>query len=208
MRQALSFDIGQITSVTDFVKRFLLDDIPIEIETFQARYATWREMQKQIARVESEIKVVEAIRSLSERVMDDQFNARLWSYGEHRAEYDRYGDVISRQRQEIAKMQEELESLQAYQATLADNIEFTRLRLSALKQQIDGTPAYKQIEQAQAEKDHQDAIRRAGNTEAKPIFDALRALRDAALSDVFPERTFPAVADFARHTLSAAVIGD
>ncbi len=46
MRQALSFDIEEIKSVTDFVKKFLLDDIPIEIETFQARYTTWREMPK------------------------------------------------------------------------------------------------------------------------------------------------------------------
>jgi hypothetical protein len=50
MRQALSFDIGQITSVTDFVKRFLLDEIPIEIETFQARYATAQLRRRRSAR--------------------------------------------------------------------------------------------------------------------------------------------------------------
>lgn len=206
MRQALSFDIAQITSVTDFVKRFLLDDIPIEIETFQARYATWREMQKQIARVEAEIKVVDAIRSLSERVMEDQFNVRMWTYGEHRAEYDRYGEVISRQRQEITKMQEELTSTQAYQETLVESIEATRLRLSGLKQQISGTPAYKQVEEAQAEKDRQDAIRRTGNIEAKPIFDALKALREAGVSAVFPANAFPAVAGFVQANLS--LVGD
>ena len=86
MRQALSFDIGQITSVTTFVQKFLLDEIPIEIETFQARYRTWRDMQKDIARVEAEIRTVEAIRSQCERVMSDQFNARLWAYGLQRAE--------------------------------------------------------------------------------------------------------------------------
>ncbi len=42
LRQALSFDIEQITSVTQFVKNFLLDDAPIDIETFKDRYATWR----------------------------------------------------------------------------------------------------------------------------------------------------------------------
>ena len=81
MRQALSFDIGQITSVTTFVQKFLLDEIPIEIERFQARYRTWRDMQKDIVRVEAEIRTVEAIRSQCERVMSDQFNARnvgLW----------------------------------------------------------------------------------------------------------------------------------
>ncbi len=208
MRQALSFDIEQITSVTDFVKRFLLDDIPIEIETFQARYTTWREMQKQIARVEVEIKVVEAIRSLSERVMEDQFNVRMWTYGEHRAEYDRYGEVISRQRREIAKMQEELTSTQAYQETLVDSIESTRLRLSALKQQINGTPAYRQVEEAQAEKDRQDALRRTGNVEAKPIFDALKALREAGMSAVFPASVFPAVAEFVQVNLTSGVVGD
>lgn len=208
MRQALSFDIAQITSVTDFVKRFLLDEIPIEIETFQARYATWRDMQKQIARVEAEIKIVDAIRSLSERVMEDQFNVRMWTYGENRAEYDRYGEVISRQRQEIAKMQEELTSTQAYQETLVDSIEATRFRLSALKQQINGTPAYRQVEVAQAEKDRQDAIRRTGNIEAKPIFDALKALREAGLSAVFPASAFPAVVEFVQANLSLGVVGD
>lgn len=206
MRQALSFDIAQITSVTDFVKRFLLDEIPIEIETFQARYATWRDMQKQIARVEAEIKVVDAIRSLSERVMEDQFNVRMWTYGENRAEYDRYGEVISRQRQEITKMQEELTSTQAYQETLVESIEATRLRLSALKQQISGTPAYKQVEEAQAEKDRQDAIRRTGNIEAKPIFEALKALREAGVNAVFPANAFPAVAGFVQANLS--LVGD
>src|SRR5262249_16949133 len=46
---------------------------------------------------------------------------------------------------------------------------------------------YKQIESAQAEKNSQDAIRKAGNIEAKPIFDALSALREAAVSPAFPE---------------------
>lgn len=208
MRQALSFDIEQITSVTDFVKRFLLDDIPIEIETFQARYATWREMQKQIAHVETEIKVVDTIRSLSERVMEDQFNIRMWTYGEYRAEYDRYGEVVFRQRQEIDKMQEELTSTQAYQETLVESIEATRLRLNALKQQIKGTPAYTQVEEAQAEKDRQDAIRRTGNIEAKPIFDALKALREAGMSAVFPTDAFPVVAGFVQANLSLAVVGE
>jgi hypothetical protein len=206
MRQALSFDIEQIKSVTDFVKRFLLDDAPIEIETFQARYTTWRDMQKAIARVETEIKVVESIRSLSERVMEDQFNVRMWTYGVHRAEYDRYGAVIARQRQEISEMQETLHSTQSYQAKLVENIEYTRRRLDALTGQIDGTPAYKQIERAQGEKDRQDAIRTAGNIEAKSIFDALGALREAGASAAFPSSSFPTVASFARTQLAVDVM--
>ncbi len=186
MRQALSFDIGQITSVTEFVKRFLLDDVSIEIETFQARYNTWRDMQKTIARVEAEIKTVETIRSACERVMDDQFNIRMWNYAAQRAEYDRYGAVITKQRQEIAEMQEQLDSTRSYQTTLSETIEQVRRRLEALKGQIDGTPAYKQIERAQGEKNRQQAIRKTGNIEAKPIFDALSALREAATSAVFP----------------------
>ncbi len=205
MRQALSFDIGQITSVTEFVKRFLLDDIPIEIETFQARYATWRDMQKEIARVEAEIKTVETIRSASERVMEDQFNVRMWTYGAQRAEYDRYTAFISKQRQEIAEMQETLDSTQSYQAKLADSIESTRLLLDALKRQIDGTPAYEQIRQAQSEKDRQDAIRKTAGIEAKPTFDALSALREAATSPTFPSSNFPALASFARTELPGVI---
>src|SRR5690242_4657175 len=120
MRQALSFDIGQITSVTDFVKRFLLDEITIEVQTFKDRYNTWRDMQKTILRVEAEIKTVEGIRSACERVMEDQFNVRMWSYGAERAEYDRYGDVIAKQRKDIDDMQEKLESSQSYQTTLSE----------------------------------------------------------------------------------------
>lgn len=208
MRQALSFDIGQITSVTDFVKRFLLDEMPIEIDTFQARYTTWRDMQKDIARVEAEIKTVEAIRSLSERVMDDQFNARLWAYGAQRAEYDRYTAVIERQGREIAEMQETLASTQSYQAKLVDNIEYTRLRLAALKQQIGGIPAYDQIREAQIEKDRQDATRRTGNVEAKAVFDALSGLREAVAGSAFPTSAFPAVANFARAQLPAGGLGN
>jgi energy-coupling factor transporter ATP-binding protein EcfA2 len=207
MRQALSFDIEQIKSVTDFVKKFLLDDLPIEIDTFQARYTTWREMQKQIARVEAEIKTVEAIRSLAERVLEDQFNARMWAYGAQRAEYDRYGEVIIRQRQEIAGMQQELDSTQSYQGTLADNIEYSRRRLEALEQQIDGTPASKQLRSAEAQKERQDAIRKAGNIEAKPIFDALSALREAASSKAFPQSLFSVVDNFARTRLVPSEIG-
>ncbi|MGY8669234.1 SbcC/MukB-like Walker B domain-containing protein [Bradyrhizobium sp. UFLA05-109] len=196
LRQALSFDIGQITSVTDFVKRFLLDDLPIEIETFQARYNTWRDMQKTIERVETEIKTVETIRSACERVMEDQFNTRMWNYAAQRAEYDRYGAFIAKQRQEIDEMQEQLDSTKSYQQTLGEAIEQIRRRLEAIKNQIDGTPAYKQIEKAEAEKNSQDAVRRAGAVEAKPIFDALSALREAATSPAFPT-DFASIADFA-----------
>ena len=201
MRQALSFDIRQITSVTEFVKRFLLDDIPIEIETFQARYNTWRDMQKTIARVEAEIRTVEAIRSACERVMEDQFNIRMWNYAAQRAEYDRYGAVIAKQRQDIAEMQEQLGSTRSYQATLAETIEQERRRLEALKGQIDGTPAYKQIESAQAERNRQDAIRKASNIEARPIFDALSALREAATRPALPSG-LASVRDFASRLTS------
>lgn len=186
LRQALSFDIEQITSVTDFVKRFLLDDLPIEIETFQARYNTWRDMQKTIERVEAEIRTVETIRAACERVMEDQFNTRMWNYAAQRAEYDRYGAFIAKQRQEIAEMQEKLESTRSYQQTLVEGIEQIRRRLDAVKDQIDGTPAFEQIKKAQAERNTQDAIRKAGVIEAKPIFDALTSLREATNSPAFP----------------------
>lgn len=205
MRQALSFDIQQIKSVTDFVKRYLLDEIPIDIETFQSRYTTWREMQKQIARVEAEIKAVETMRSLSARVLEDQFNVRSWTYAMHRAEFDRYGDVIARQQREIAEMQKDLDSTQAYQKTLADGIDHNQRLLQALEQQIDGTPSSKQLRSAEAQKERQDAIRRRGNIEAKPIFDAFNGLREAATSRAFPARAFPDVASFAQ--LAATTIG-
>lgn len=206
LRQALSFDIGQITSVTDFVKRFLLDDLPIEIETFQARYNTWRDMQKTIERVETEIKTVDTIRSACERVMEDQFNTRMWNYAAQRAEYDRYGAFIAKQRQEIDEMQEQLDSTKSYQRTLGEAIEQIRRRLEAIKDQIDGTPAYKQIEKAEAEKNSQDAIRRAGAVEAKPIFDALSALREAGTSPAFPA-DFASIADFASR-LTPGLLGN
>ena len=205
MRQALSFDIQQIKSVTDFVKRFLLDDIPIEIDTFQARYTTWREMQKQIARVEAEIKTVESIRSLSERVLEDQFNARFWQYCTHRAEYDRYSAVMARQQQEVSEMQETLDGTRAYQRRLTDSIESTRLLLDAVKRQIEGIPALKQIEQAQSEKDRQDAVRKTGNIEAKPLFDALSALREAGTSAAFPSTAFASIAHCARTQLPGVI---
>lgn len=205
MRQALSFDIEQITSVTDFVKRFLFDEIPIEIQTFKDRYNIWRDMQKTIARVEAEIKTVEGIRSACERVMEDQFNVRMWTYGAERAEYDRYGEVIAKQRKDIDQMQAELDSSRSYQATLTGTIEQTRLRLDALKGQINGTPAYKQIEFAEAEQKRLAAIRKAGNIEAKSIFDALSALREVATSASLP-KTFASIAGFVPR-LSAGIGG-
>lgn len=207
MRQALSFDIQQIKSVTDFVKRYLLDDIPIDIETFQSRYTTWREMQKQIARVEAEIKAVETMRSLSERVLQDQFNVRFWTYAMHRSEYDRYGEVIARQRREIAEMQKNLDSTKSYLVSLADGIEHNQRLLQALEEQIDGTPSAKQLRLAEAQKERQDAIRRRGNIESKPIFDALSGLRDAVTNRAFPARAFPDVADLVQTQLAAHVIG-
>ncbi|WFU26782.1 ATP-binding protein [Bradyrhizobium sp. CB1717] len=204
LRQALSFDIAQITSVTDFVKRFLLD-VPIEIETFQARYNTWRDMQKTIERVEAEIRTVETIRAACERVMEDQFNTRMWNYGAQRAEYDRYGAFIAKQRQEIAEMQEKLDSTRSYQQTLVEGIEQIRRRLDAIKDQIDGTPAFEQIKKAQAERNTQDAIRKAGAIEAKPIFDALNALREATNSPAFPTG-LAKITDFASR-LTSDLIG-
>ena len=204
MRQALSFDIEQIKSVTDFVKKFLLDDIPIEIDTFQARYTTWREMQKQITRVEAEIKIVEAIRSLSERVIEDQFNARFWTYCVYRAEYDRYSLVMARQQKEISEMEGKVDSARAYQKRLVQDIEATRLHLDAVKRQIEGMPALKQIEEAEGERDHQDAIRKTGNIEAKSVFDALKALHEAGMS---PALTSANIVDFCRAQLHDKVIG-
>lgn len=207
MRQALSFDIGEIKSVTEFVKRFLLDDIPIEIETFQARYTTWREMQKQIAGVEAEIKQVESIRTLAERVLEDQFNLHLWTYGAQRAEYDRYGDVIARQKQEVFGMQEQLDSTRSYLATLADTIQSSRRHLDALEQQLEGIPASKQLRAAEGQREQQAAIRKAGNIQAKPLFDAFCAFREAACSKVFPQAAFPAIVNFAQARLTSGAIG-
>lgn len=207
MRQALSFDIEQIKSVTDFVKRYLLDEIPIDIETFQSRYTTWREMQKQIARVEAEIKTVGMMHSLSERVLEDQFNVRFWTYAMHRAEYDRYGEVIARQKQEIAEMQKDLDSTQSYLGTLADGIEHNQRLLQALEQQIDGTPSSKQLRSAEAQKERQDAIRRRGSIESKPLFDALSGLREAIANRAFPTSAFPDIVNFAQTRLTASLIG-
>lgn len=207
MRQALSFDIGQIKSVTDFVKRFLLDEASIQVETFQARYTTWREMQQQIARVEAEIKTVEGIRSLTERVLEDQFNTHFWTYCISRAEYDRYSEVMAKQQQDVDEMQDDLAGIRSYQEKLAENIESIRLHLDAVKRQIQGTPAVQQIAEAESEKERQDAIRKTGAIEAKPIIDALSALREAALSPSFPANAFPDIVAFARKELNPESIG-
>lgn len=196
MRQALSFDIGQITSVTTFVQSFLLDEAPIEIETFQARYKTWRDMQKDIARVEAEIRTVETIRSQCERVMSDQFNARLWSYGEQRAEYDRFSQVIEKQVSEIAQMEEQLGSIESYLPRLEDNIDVTRRQIDAITQQIDGTPAYEQIKRAQSGRATQESRRKAKATEARPVRQALIDVREAASNSAFPRDDFPELVSF------------
>ena len=207
MRQALSFDIGQITSVTTFVQKFLLDEIPIEIETFQARYRTWRDMQKDIARVEAEIRTVEAIRAQCGRVMSDQFNARLWAYGQQRAEYDRLSQIIERQVSEIADMEEQLSSIEAYLPTLDDNIEGVRLQIQAITQQIDGTPAYEQVKRAQSERAALQAERKAKAVEARPLRQAIVDLRDAASNSSFPRDGFPALTEFAESLHSRDIIG-
>ncbi|HEY4940653.1 MAG TPA: SbcC/MukB-like Walker B domain-containing protein [Rhizomicrobium sp.] len=190
MRQALSFDIAQITSVTDFVKRFLLDDLPIEIETFQARYNTWRSMQKDIARIEAEIGTVETIRASTIRVMEDQFQARVWAYGASRAEYDRFRTTIEQQRTELTRLQEQLDSIESYQQTLADNIEYARGRLESVNRQIAGIAAYDQVRDARNALDVQDARRKAAVAQAKPIFDGLNALREVTRSPQFPSGQF------------------
>lgn len=207
MRQALSFDIQQITSVTQFVKRFLLDESAIEIETFQARYATWRGLQKDIARVEAEIQQVETIRSQCVRVMDDQFNARFWAYGLQRAEYDRYTSIITRQKQEISEMQKEIESVVAYEATLSTNIQNTGAHLEAVIKQISGTPAYEQIRLAESEKKNYEADRKNASIEVKVVFDALNAIREAGESTPFLSNSFPAIRAFIQSRLSQLDIG-
>ena len=206
MRQALSFDIGQITSVTTFVQKFLLDELPIEIETFQARYKTWRDMQKDIARVEAEIRAVEVIRSQCERVMADQFNARLWVYGEQRAEYDRLSQIIERQVGEIAEMEQRLGSIESYLPVLENNIEGTRRQIEAITQQIDGTPAYEQIRRAQSDKDIQQSERKAKATEVRPVRQALVDVRSAASSPSFPQDRFPALVGFAESLHSCDIL--
>jgi hypothetical protein len=207
MRQALSFDIEQITSVTEFVKRFLLDEAPIEIETFQARYATWRGLQKDIARVEAEIRAVESIRSQCERVMEDQFNARFWAYGTQRAEYDRYTVTISQQKYEISKMQNDLEGIEAYKTTLSGSIRNNRFQLDAVVKQISGIPAYEQLKQARSEKDHHVASRKTAAIKAKVIFEALNALREVGASTVFPSKNFPAIRIFAQSSVRQIDVG-
>jgi hypothetical protein len=208
IRQALSFDIEQITSVTEFVKRFLLDEAAIEIETFQARYATWRSLQKDIARVEAEIRTVETIRSQCERVMEEQFNARFWVYGTQRAEYDRYTSLITRQEQEIAEMRKGLTSIEAYKTTLSANVEGSRFHLDAVVKQISGTPAYEQIKHGRSEKERHGAIRRTASIEARVVFDALKALHEVGASPSFPSRNFPAIQSFTQSRLSQTDIGN
>lgn len=196
MRQALSFDIGQITSVTTFVQSFLLDDVPIEIETFQARYNTWRDMQKDIARVEAEIRTVESLRSQCERVMADQFNARLWSYGEQRAEYDRLSQIIEKRATEIVEIEEQLGSIESYMPRLEDNIDVTKRKIDAITQQIDGTSAYEQIKSAQSNRATQESKRKAKATETRPVRQAFIDLRQATSSADFPREDFPDLVGF------------
>lgn len=207
MRQALSFDIEQITSVTDFVKKFLLDEAPIEIETFQARYATWRGLQKDIARVEAEIQEVETIRTQCERVMEEQFNAHFWEYGIQRAEYDRCTLLIAQKKQKIAEIQEAVEGIEAYKLTASAKMEEARLHLQSVDKQISGTPVYEQIKQAEAERQRQESIRKTASIEARVIFEALNALREASISDCFPSKSFPAVATFIQTQLSSIHVG-
>lgn len=206
MRQALSFDIGQIKSVTTFVQSFLLDEVPIEIETFQARYNTWRDMQKDIIRVESEIRTVESIRTQCERVMSDQFNARLWTYGEQRAEYDRLSQIIDKQAREIADMEEQLASIESFLPKLEGYIEVTRRQIDAIMQQIDGMPAYEQIKRAQFDKDTQESRRKAKATEARPIHQAFIDLREATSNTAFPRNEFPELVTFIEALHSREVI--
>ena len=206
MRQALSFDIGQITSVTTFVQSFLLDEVPIEIETFQARYNTWRDMQKDIARVEAEIRTVESIRTQCERVMSDQFNARLWAYGEQRAEYDRFSQIIDKQAREIADMEEQLASIESFLPKLEDYLDVTRRQIDAITQQIDGTPAYEQIMRAQSDKGTQESRRKAKATEARPVRQAFIDLREATSSAAFPRNDFPELVTFIETLHSQEVI--
>ena len=206
MRQALSFDIGQITSVTSFVQKFLLDEVPIEIKTFQARYKTWRDMQNDIARVEAEIRVVKAIRSQCERVMADQFNARLWAYGEQRAEYDRLSQTIDRQLAEIAEMEERLGSIESHLPLLQNSIEGTRRQIEVITQKIDGTPAYEQIKRAQSDKAMHQSERRAKATEVRPVRQALVDLREAASSPSLPRDRFPALVGFVESPRSRDIL--
>jgi energy-coupling factor transporter ATP-binding protein EcfA2 len=208
MRQALSFDIEQITSVTQFVKNFLLDESPIDIETFKDRYATWRGLQKDIARVEAEIQQVETIRSQCVRVMEDQFNARFWAYGSQRAQYDQCTSIITRQEQEIAEMQDEHSGIEAYMASLAGSVQRSRDQFEAVERQISGSPAYEQIKRARSDRGSQEAARKNASIEAKTIFDALNALREAGESSVFPFREFPAIRNFVQAHLSPGHFGD
>jgi DNA repair exonuclease SbcCD ATPase subunit len=207
VRQALSFDIEQITSVTEFVKRFLLDEAPIEVETFQKRYATWRGLQKEIARVEAEIAQVKTICGLCERVMEEQFNLHFWQYGANRAKYDSYSAAISQHMQRISDTEKTISGIEAYKVTANDKIREGHLHLQAIDKQLDGIPAYEQIKDAEAEKGVQESIRRTGNIEAKPIFDALNALREAGTSNLFPSKSFLSVATFIHSRLSQSHVG-
>lgn len=206
MRQALSFDIDDIKNVTDFVKKFLLDDLPIDVDTFQSRYATWRELQKEIARVEAEIKAVDGIVAQCLRVMTDQFNTRLWAYGAQRAEYDRLQEILARQAREVAGMQEELDEINAFKPIRQDTIEGLRRRIEAVRRQIDGTPAYEQLKSARSALEAHEGTRKVKSMEAAPVLKALEGLRRAALHLRFPQASFPAVAAFAESRLSPKLL--
>src|SRR5262249_54574422 len=113
----------------------------------------------------------------------------------------------AKQQTEIRKMEEELQSTQSYLVTLSDGFEHTRERLKALDEQIDGTPASKQLREAEAEKQRQDAIRKAANLEAKPIHDALQALTESVSNRAFPQSGFSPLVSFVQSQLSAALVG-
>lgn len=182
MRQALSFDISQIKSVTDFVRSYLLDDVSIKVDTFRERYSIWRGLQKSIALVEEEIETVTAIALQAERAMEHQFNARYFSYGQCRAEYDALGISMRKKRLELEEFERQHESSTSYLHILNENAEDMLLRLESLKRQLGGHDASEEIRVAKNRLDDLNAARRRASQDMKSFYDALTAFRHVAFN--------------------------
>lgn len=206
LRQFVNFDVKQIASVTDFVRRFLLDEASIKLETFRNRYGIWRDLQKSIATTEEEIEAVAAILAQSERVMDYQFNARYWAYGQHRADYDLRLIHIHKKQADLIGLQDKLESTTSYLRTLNGNLEDARRRKDSLERQIEGSDASGDIRIARNKLADLEASERRAIQDLRSIHIGLSALYRAAIHPLLAP-DFPELARFAQDRLTPAAIG-
>ena len=206
LRQALSFNIAQITSVTEFVQRFLLDEAPIDIQIFQERYETWRQMQRDVLRTEEEIATVEKIVAASVRVLKDEYNRHFWEYAGCRANYEIHSRTIIKRSDEIAAMETKIAEIEQDRDNLDHHLESTRRELAAIRRQIEGSSVHAQIDGASREKERAVAARKASVTRASGVYEHLSSLQ--RLSDVsdFPKQKFQALSAFC-NSLNVDAIG-